>query len=355
MGRRSAKSVVSLCLSVVAMIAAGCSSSDAPPAPPPAGTSDGGAAEGTFATTKIGAAGGTVNGPAGARLTVPPGALASDTPITISVAQANQVPSLTAGYALVGQVYSFEPHGLTFAQPVTITLPISSTASAATLVAFRAQPAGRWESVDAQLGTVATITTPGFSFYGLMRSTFPDGGGGACAGRVPDGAAPTGTLSTMVGTVPEDRMFNAPEVNLASLVDGYAARVPTGGIQIHMTSYPRACGTYKRGLDQIGGKEWMVFLASGSITAQTYREFLVRNRSTAQPSVKPGACAANGFDGGSHRVGGSVTIESVTASRIAGRFAITFEGATLSGGFDVPICAVDEGLDPSTCCLPGTD
>ena len=85
-------------------------SSPAPsPPPPPPGT-------------VIGAAGGMVTGPNGAKVVIPAGALSTDTRILIELVTAG-APALPAGYASKGQQFSFTPHGTTFAQPVTVTIP----------------------------------------------------------------------------------------------------------------------------------------------------------------------------------------------------------------------------------------
>jgi uncharacterized delta-60 repeat protein len=80
-----------------------------PPPPPPPGT-------------VIGAAGGTVTGPNGAKVVIPAGALSSDTRINIELVTTG-TPALPTGYTSKGQVFAFTPHGTTFAQPVTVTIP----------------------------------------------------------------------------------------------------------------------------------------------------------------------------------------------------------------------------------------
>ena len=70
-------------------------------------------------TQTVGSAGGTVSLPTGkVSLTIPPGALSTDTSITIT-AMSN------AGSA--GAVYQFGPSGLIFNQPVTVTLSVDSS------------------------------------------------------------------------------------------------------------------------------------------------------------------------------------------------------------------------------------
>lgn len=77
------------------------------PPPPPAG---------------VGPAGGTVTGPNGAKVVVPPGALTTTVDIRIEQTSAG-APALPAGHAAFGQMFAFTPHGTAFAVPVTVTLP----------------------------------------------------------------------------------------------------------------------------------------------------------------------------------------------------------------------------------------
>ena len=70
----------------------------------------------------IGPAGGTVNGPNGTKVVIPPGALAANTPIAITQIAASAIP-LPSGITPIGATFAFTPHGTTFAVPVTVTLP----------------------------------------------------------------------------------------------------------------------------------------------------------------------------------------------------------------------------------------
>jgi len=74
------------------------------------------------AVTEIGAAGGTVAGPGGASLTVPAGALAAAAPLVIARSTSGS-PALPAGTETAGDMHALTPHGTSFAQPVTLTLP----------------------------------------------------------------------------------------------------------------------------------------------------------------------------------------------------------------------------------------
>lgn len=78
--------------------------------------------------TGIGPAGGTVLGPNGEKVEIPPVALTTniDTKVELS----------TAGFTGAGQMFAFTPHGTTFVIPVTMTLPFDpASVTGGTLVA----------------------------------------------------------------------------------------------------------------------------------------------------------------------------------------------------------------------------
>jgi uncharacterized delta-60 repeat protein len=82
----------------------------------------GGGADPAPAPGTMGPAGGTVTGPGGAQVVVPPGAVAQN--IVISVEQSSAgAPALPSGVTSVGEMFAFTPHGTRFAVPVTITVP----------------------------------------------------------------------------------------------------------------------------------------------------------------------------------------------------------------------------------------
>ena len=75
----------------------------------------------------IGTEGGTVAGPGGASVVVPPGAL--DTAITIRVAKdSTGAPALPPDLVAAGDTYVVTPHGGVFAQPVVVRIPCPFTA-----------------------------------------------------------------------------------------------------------------------------------------------------------------------------------------------------------------------------------
>jgi hypothetical protein len=72
------------------------------------------------AKATVGPAGGTISA-GGALLSIPPGALAADTEIAMSVS-ADPAP---AGFAAYSPLYRFEPEGLAFTEPASISIPFS--------------------------------------------------------------------------------------------------------------------------------------------------------------------------------------------------------------------------------------
>ena len=103
---------------LLALALAGCG--DDPP--PPAADSVSGV---------VGAAGGTLSTPGGARVVVPAGAVSRDTTFTIAATTDSPVP--TGAATAAGPVYRFGPSGTTFNVPVTVTVPINPDALPARL------------------------------------------------------------------------------------------------------------------------------------------------------------------------------------------------------------------------------
>jgi uncharacterized delta-60 repeat protein len=125
-----------------------------PPAPPPpAGT--------------IGAAGGTVTGPNGAKVEIPAGALATNVEIRIEQTSVG-APALPGNVTGAGQIFALTPHGTTFATPVTITLPFdpATVPAGARVKIFKTDAAlTQWaEVVGATIsGNTLTAQVTGFS------------------------------------------------------------------------------------------------------------------------------------------------------------------------------------------------
>ena len=117
-------------------------------------------------TVVIGAAGGTVTGPNGAKVEIPPGALGTDTTIAIALTSAG-APALPTGFTANGQMFAFTPHGTTFAVPVTMTLPFdpASVPAGTTPQFYKTTAQNQWEQVaNATFGVdTATAQVDAFS------------------------------------------------------------------------------------------------------------------------------------------------------------------------------------------------
>jgi hypothetical protein len=149
---------------VLATLAAACSDDDdvqAPPAPPPAPTS---------VSATIGSAGGTLDGPDGVQVIVPPGALEANTTLTVARTGAG-APALPEELSS-GTVYEFTPHGQMFLRPVEIRMPFSPPSGAAFADVMMAGPGGPW--LPARAETAAGVAR-------ILRDSFSWGFGAVCA------------------------------------------------------------------------------------------------------------------------------------------------------------------------------
>jgi uncharacterized delta-60 repeat protein len=126
------------------------------PAPPPP-------------ASEIGPDGGTVNGPNGTKVVVPPGALAVNTPIAITQIAASAVP-LPSGITPIGATFAFTPHGTTFAVPVTVTLPFDpASVPAGSLPQFmKTNAQNQWQDIADPVFGATSVSGQVTSFSDLM-------------------------------------------------------------------------------------------------------------------------------------------------------------------------------------------
>lgn len=143
----------------------------------------------TTATILVSADGGRIDGPLGAYIVVPPGALTADTPMAITLADDSTFQARPDAATSLGAVFAFTPHGQVFLVPAEIGLPSSATSADAPLVIRAADNASPWTLGpngtfdDAGL---AVFTTSQLSLYtvvgageGGIDAIFP--GGAACS------------------------------------------------------------------------------------------------------------------------------------------------------------------------------
>ena len=156
---RTRGAAVLLLLGLAACGGGGGSDEPAPgsPPPPPSG---------------IGPAGGTVLGPNGSKIEIPPGALTTN--VQIAIAQTSTgAPSLPTGFTTAGSIFALTPHGTTFATPVTLTLPFDPAAvrTGVTPVLFKTNAQNQWEPVaNASFGATTVVSQiTSFSFPAVMQ------------------------------------------------------------------------------------------------------------------------------------------------------------------------------------------
>jgi hypothetical protein len=125
---------------VVGLALIACSSSSSTSGPG-GGDTDGGQPP---VTQTIGAAGGSVTAQ-GVELTIPPGALATDTAIAITP-NAGAIPS---GYTGLSQLYAFSPDGTVFQKPATVAFTLSGGTS----------PTVYWSNTSGGYDALATTPT----------------------------------------------------------------------------------------------------------------------------------------------------------------------------------------------------
>lgn len=125
------------------------------------------------ASATIDLTGGTLIGPDGVTVVVPPGALDQPTTITITRTSAGAPAALDA-YPVAGNVYEFTPHNLLFNRPVIIRAPVPSGALGTSV--FMASPGENWNFKDATVvGGVASWERNSFSwmYYGAGACFIP--------------------------------------------------------------------------------------------------------------------------------------------------------------------------------------
>lgn len=142
------------------------------------GGGGGGGSVPTPPVTSIGPAGGTVSGPNGSSVLIPPGALSQNVDIAIAQSAAG-APPLPQGVTPVSDVYAFTPHGTAFAQPATLTVPFtpSLVPSGAMLVLYKTNAQNGWEVVagaSANGGLMSgNVSSFSWVFVGAVMLTAP--------------------------------------------------------------------------------------------------------------------------------------------------------------------------------------
>jgi hypothetical protein len=108
-----------------------------------------------------------LRGPDGAEVVVPPGALTATTTLKIAKTSAGAPTEPPGDTAFSGAIYEFTPHGLTFLEPVTVTIPTGSTPAGTALNVFTAGPGDNgWRLVESSATDgKSTWRTGAFSWF----------------------------------------------------------------------------------------------------------------------------------------------------------------------------------------------
>jgi len=156
--------------------------------------------ESSYAVAIDAGAGGGLMTDFGDELTVPAGALSEDTTITVNIETLPAAPP--PSYLAITRAYRFEPEGITFSTPVTVTFSYSEGD-----VPFGCNPAdlnvyvfngatGEWDlvggTVDSEAHTV-TVQLTHFSIYALFAPLDADGDGCAATEELGSNPALGGT------------------------------------------------------------------------------------------------------------------------------------------------------------------
>ncbi len=148
------------------------------------GGKTGGAGGGGAAGSQVvGTSGGTVT-QNGVSLTIPANAVPANVAITVAPTTA------PAGYALASEAFQFGPSGTTFAQPVTVKLPLTSATAGAHL--FWSNASGGFDDLGGTInGMVLTGSVSHFS-VGFCARPSTDGGAGSGGAGGTSGSAGAG-------------------------------------------------------------------------------------------------------------------------------------------------------------------
>lgn len=139
------------------------------------GCGGGGGSRDPAQQSTIGSAGGTVNGPGGARAVIPQGALSQNTAIEIEASSAG-APQQPASMRAASDVFALTPHGTTFATPATVTLPFDPTRVQAgfTPSVYKTNAAQTaWERVPGALVVANTVSVQVTSFSWFVVGLVP--------------------------------------------------------------------------------------------------------------------------------------------------------------------------------------
>jgi hypothetical protein len=224
---------------------------------------------------------------------------------------------------------------------------------------------GKWSAEGTGGGSTGT------GGFGDGSVGMPDGGTvaidasspGACTGRGPNDASPSGSFTNGAGTLGGADVSGPSSVDLSKLVDGYATLQAISGpkgdatseyvLNLTLTPYADACGYYSNDLAQIGvGLAEIEVDSVTPIVAGGYNSNVVSAVPTGVPAnTSPGPCGATGNSGsvsGPTNGKTALTITSIDANTVVGTFSFDAGSGVISGDFNLPFCTAKT---ESLCCI----
>ena len=193
-----------------------------------AGTGGGAGSDGAggSAGALIGPEGGVVTGDGGISVTIPAGALASETTIATAFVEASRLPALPTGTTAAGPFVALTPHGTQFATPVEVTLPYTSSSGSLTVLRIDDENHVTWEVLTGASfdGGIATVGLSRFSILAVAALETTNGTIGAEGGIV------TGAGITVI--IPPGALYEETPIGV-SVVDGNGlSPLPEGLVRV---------------------------------------------------------------------------------------------------------------------------
>jgi hypothetical protein len=347
----------------------------------------------------MGPGGGTL-GIGAAAISVPPGALTANVPVSI-VPIAAPVPGAT------GQAFEIEPSGTLFNAPATVTFSYANDDLGGlppSAFAVSTVVGGAWQALPGQILDVnaqtISATTMHLSPYGLVPQVpggpqvrdastddatigvdiAPDSGGGSSIGDdsstvftgPPGCAASPAAAVSPPGSASGTNVIGMQGATI-NIQDGYAQIVEsvasgaltttyTTGLAFTFTDYPNALGYAEAGANKQGSRtlsrDGTPWISLSSMSAQQH--FAAGTYSmVATPAVSGFTSTCLG-QSDVFTLQGTLTISSITSTRIRGSIVgntpPSSDAGALTVDFDIPMMAISDGgpspFGGSNCCLP---
>lgn len=156
-------------------------------------------------STVIGSAGGSLAGPDGTRVVIPPGALDRETTLKIARTSVGAPTLPIEAKASEGRIYEFTPHDVAFLLPVTVSIPALPMPAGTRQDIITARPGSTgWTFLEsATQDGLVSCRVLGFSWFGIQPCTSTTNGTATCV-RGMD-LSLTSTPASAISPIPDPR------------------------------------------------------------------------------------------------------------------------------------------------------